>query len=186
MTSFRFSKLVFLAAFLCHSQLVASFSLTPSDKTFYKTSLSVSFSSHAADEMPERDHPNRRSEFNDLEPMVESSTRQARMKEEQRIKRKFVKHGDRLWMLREVINRLSKTLLKAMKSGIREEEDDIREQLRGVEAQDPELVYKLELQNLRKAKNEGRIPEAEGHSRKAMDARSCLPQYNLDGLWVGK
>jgi hypothetical protein len=55
-----------------------------------------------------------------------------------------------------------------------------------VEQTDPELVYMLELADLKDALQEGRTEDAAKHERQATAARSCLPQFNLDGLWVGK
>jgi hypothetical protein len=187
MPSYQFSKLAFLAAFLVYSQLAAAFTVThSSDKKWSKTALAVSFSSHAGDDFPEGSHPNRRVEFSGLEPLPESSTRQARVSQDKKNRRKFVKFGEDLWSLRKVMNSLSLKLVAAINSGVREKEEEIREQLREAEQQDPDLVYRLELEKLLKAKSEGRTSDATRHSKKAIAARSCLPQYNLDGLWVGK
>jgi hypothetical protein len=69
---------------------------------------------------------------------------------------------------------------------MRDEEMELREQLRQVQQQDPEIVYKMEVEQLILAKREGRDADARRHSRKAYNARSCLPQFNLEGLWIGK
>lgn len=61
--------------------------------------------------------------------------------------------------------------------------EHIRQELRQAEARDPELVYQLSLVGAREATNE---KERRKHVRKALAARSCLPQFQLDGLWVGK
>jgi hypothetical protein len=183
LTFFRISVFAFL---LLHQEIVVE-SFTPSrfDRTS-KTSMSVSISTNSASEMPEDNHPNRRAEFIGLEPIEESSIRQERMKKDQEIDRQFVKYGDDLWTLRNVMNRLSRKLIDTINSGLRQEEEEVREQLRGIEEQDPELVYKMEVQELHQAQNEGRNSDAELHGSKAMEARSCLPAYNLEGLWVGK
>ncbi len=174
------------ALFLLHnSPYVASFSVSRNGKSFHSIGkfLSVSFS---ADEMPELHHPNRIAEFRDLEPIVESDIRRSRMKQDRKLRRRFAKHGDDLWALRKVTKELSKNLVEAINHDSREKEESIREQLRQLEGQDPELVYKTELQKMRRAWNEGRDENAEEHGRNALAARSQLPQYNLDGLWVGK
>jgi Skp family chaperone for outer membrane proteins len=179
----------FLAAacfLMHHSQHVASFSVSWNTKSNLPvgTALSVSFS--AADEAPGFNHPNRIAEFRDLEPLVESAARLARKKEDTKIRRRFARYGDDLWALRKVIAELSKKLVKAINDDSRQKEQSLREKLRQMEEQDPEFAYKMELQKMRKAQNEERIEDAQEHSKRAMAARSQLPQYNLDGLWVGK
>jgi hypothetical protein len=62
----------------------------------------------------------------------------------------------------------------------------LRAKLREAESQDPELIYRLELEALQNAQREGRTKDAELHIQKAVAARSCLPLFNLEGLWVGK
>jgi hypothetical protein len=126
------------------------------------------------------------SEFADLGFIEESVERQNRIRQEQSNERRFVKYGDDLWNLRQTINKLSRKLLQCIRSGLRDEEVMVREQLRHVEQQDPEFVYNIELQQLQRAQMEGRTEDAIRHSRNAYAARSCLPQFNLDGLWVGK
>ena len=88
--------------------------------------------------------------------------------------------------MREFMGKLSRKLLKSINEGDRETEQDIREELRQIEHQDPDLVYKVELEMMQKARSEGRDNDAMRHSMIATAARSILPQYNLDGLWVGK
>ena len=128
----------------------------------------------------------RRIEFADLGSLEESSERKQRMRQEQESKQRFMSYGDDLWNMREVMGKLSRKLLKSINDGDREREEEIREELRQIEHQDPDLVYKVELENLQKARSEGRDNDAMRHSIVASAARSNLPQYNLDGLWVGK
>jgi hypothetical protein len=62
----------------------------------------------------------------------------------------------------------------------------IRDSLYELEQKDPEIVYKVELDYMTEAEQDGRLEDAERHRETAMAARSCLPQFNLEGLWVGK
>lgn len=186
--SSRFTAASLLAGaivLLYNSQGVSSFSVSRNGKVFQSsgTSLSVAFS---PDEIPEFDHPNRIAEFRDLEPLVESDIRRSRRRQDKRLRRRFAKHGDDLWSLRKLTNELSEKLVQSINDDSGEKEHMIREQLRRLEEQDPELVYKLELQKMMRARNDGHIEQAEEHGRNALAARSLLPQYNLDGLWVGK
>ena len=103
-------------------------------------------------------------------------------------RKQFVKYGNDLWNLRETISKLSIKLMDAINdtSNMKGKASQIRAKLRVAESQDPELNYKLELEAMHNAQREGRTKDAELHSKKAVAARSCLPQFNLEGLWVGK
>ena len=164
---------------------VASFSVSKNGLSFRSLYSSLS-AVYSADEMPESDHPNRMAEFRNLEPLPESEIRRSRINQDKVLRRRFARHGDDLWTLRKLTSELSNKLVKAINDDSREKEQSIREELRMLEEQDPELVYKMELQKMRRAQNEGRDQDAEHHGRNAIAARSQLPQYNLDGLWVGK
>lgn len=50
----------------------------------------------------------------------------------------------------------------------------------------PELVYELELAALSEAESKGKVSKAQAHREEATAARSVLPHFNLEGLWVGK
>lgn len=176
--SFLSSICFLLLVHHCHHVVSFSASRGWLPKHAAKIVLKASFSH---DDVPEYDHPNRIAEFRDLEPLAESATRRARIREDKRTRRRFAKHGDELWALRKVIEELSQKLVKAINNDSRGNERSIREQLRQLEEQDPELVYKSELVKMRRAQNEGRDADATEHSRNALAARSQLPQYNLDG-----
>ena len=88
--------------------------------------------------------------------------------------------------MREFMDKLSCKLLKSINNGNIEKEEEIQEELQQVEHQDPDLVYEVKLEQLQKARMEVRENDAMRHSMIALAARSNLPQYNLDGLWVGK
>lgn len=180
-----FSRVAALACIFFHI-VVESFTPCPLDRstTSPTTALSVSFSS--AGDIPEDGHPNRRAEFIGLEPIKETPARQERMKMNKEIDHQFVKYGDDLWALRRIMNRLRRRLLTIIDDEHREKEEKVREQIREIEKQDPELVYHIELKKLKAADAEKRTSDAERHAEKAMAARTCLPAYNLEGLWVGK
>jgi hypothetical protein len=169
-------------------------SSSPSTTSFSPLHVSsVSSSSAFSDDGPSFEDHNmvdrisrRKTEFTDLGSLETSMERQRRIQQEERNEQRFVKYGDDLWALRKLMNKLSHKLLQAINTGLRDKEGEIREQLRQIEQQDPECVYKMELEQLKVAKMEGRDADARKHSRNAYAARSCLPQFNLEGLWVGK
>mmetsp|Transcript_4733 Transcript_4733/g.13655 ORF Transcript_4733/g.13655 Transcript_4733/m.13655 type:complete len:428 (+) Transcript_4733:603-1886(+) len=125
-------------------------------------------------------------EFADLGTAEQSSERKRRMRKEEENRQRFVQYGDDLWNMREFMDQLSRKLLKSINAGDRSREEEIRAELRKIEHQDPDLVYEVELEKLEVAKREGRGEDARMHSIIAAAARSTLPQYNLEGLWVGK
>jgi hypothetical protein len=51
---------------------------------------------------------------------------------------------------------------------------------------DAEFVYTVSLQRQELAEQEGNLFDAARHYQNAMEARAALPQFNLEGLWVGK
>jgi len=74
--------------------------------------------------------------------------------------------------------------VEVMASG--EDERSIREQIRQLEQKDANIVYGLELDRMDEAIDEGRMEDAEEHSKRAMNAKSHLVQFNFEGLWIGK
>lgn len=51
---------------------------------------------------------------------------------------------------------------------------------------DAEFVYSVSLERMEAAEARGRWVEAEKFRLDAIEARQSLPQFNLEGLWVGK
>lgn len=147
---------------------------------------SILASSPASGQTPDESNKNRQAEFQDLEPIEESSIRIERKRKSEEISKKFVAYGDDLWRLRSVMHTLSRQLLVAISNGIPEEEEKVRSQLREIEKQDPELTYEMELKKLHIARTNGNAEEVERHGENALEARGCIPAYNLEGLWVGK
>mmetsp|Transcript_39747 Transcript_39747/g.82637 ORF Transcript_39747/g.82637 Transcript_39747/m.82637 type:complete len:398 (-) Transcript_39747:489-1682(-) len=125
-------------------------------------------------------------EFVNLEPLDQPDIRRQRLAEDDRVRSQYVSFGDDLWDLRTQMDDLSVQLLNAISEGKDSKEEEAREKLRQVEQKDPELVYMLEISSHEEAKKDGRLIDAQMHYDKAIEARSCLPQFNLEGLWVGK
>ena len=133
------------------------------------------------------DKGRRIAEFMNLEPVQETDARRARLERDQENKDQFAKHGDDLWSLRKKMTRLSEKLVGVLAGeDTRESEELIRHELRSAEQRDPELVYEMELLEMELAIQEGDGVQARKCRERAMNARSCLPHYNLEGLWVGK
>lgn len=132
----------------------------------------------------ERDR--RTMEFMNLEPYTESDARRARLGRDQINQQQFAKYGDELWSLRKKMKNLAEQIRGAVTDGSHYQEQLSREKIRQAELRDPELVYEMELLGMELARREGDMKQAEKAGRRALNARSCLPQYNLEGLWLGK
>jgi hypothetical protein len=128
----------------------------------------------------------RRLEFKNLEPLPENDVRRKRIQRDLETKANFAQFGDSLWDLRAEMESLSDQMANAIERGDEQTEEITREKLLYAEGRDPELVYRIAVGELEQAEREGRIEDAKRHRARAMAARSCLPQFNLDGLWVGK
>ena len=125
-------------------------------------------------------------EFKDLEPLEETETRRRRLERESESLAQFEKFGDRLWDLRSEMEKLSHELLSAIQKGEEHIEEKTREILLDYESRDPELVYALAVGELEQATKAGRVKDVEHLKAKTEAARACLPQFNLQGLWVGR
>ena len=132
------------------------------------------------------DKGRRVAEFMNLEPVRESDARRARLERDQETKDQFAAYGDKLWNLRKKMNELSENLVGVLNGKSRESEELIRHELRQAEQRDPELVYEMELLEMELAIREGDQMQARKSRQRALNARSCLPHFNLEGLWVGK
>lgn len=62
----------------------------------------------------------------------------------------------------------------------------IETMLRRKQAKDPEHVYRVTTAAARVARRMGRVEEAERYQMESLRAKKMLPQFNLEGLWVGK
>jgi len=126
----------------------------------------------------------RESEFSSLEPREENNLRKSRQEREKLDQGRFAGYGNDLWGLRSTIDDLNRKLIDSITSGANVE--DLKRSLQQAESRDPYLVYGMELEATERALQEGRIEEASLHRQEAMSARSCLPQFNFEGLWIGK
>lgn len=135
----------------------------------------------------EENEVRRKLEFKNLGEVEETEARRQRLERENESLERFEKFGDSLWDLRSEMERLSHELVSAIRKGEGHIEEKAREILLDYESRDPELVYALAVAELEEAEKTGRgLEELEELKAKTEAARSCLPQFNLEGLWVGK
>lgn len=114
-----------------------------------------------------------------------SETRRSRLEKEASLKRKFVT-GDDLHRLRQHAMSLREELQQARSLQATRRAHELEQAILKVQQVDAEFVYRINLERMHAAQEEGRDEDYERYHETAMEARSALPQYNLDGLWVGK
>jgi|EP00979_Chaetoceros_neogracilis_P001945 hypothetical protein len=95
-------------------------------------------------------------------------------------------HGDELIELRRHIIELEEDLVRAA-----DEEDvvavrHLTKALYESKEMDAEHCYMMALDNMEIAEENGDVEKMSDYRKEALMARSCLPQFQLSGLWVGK
>lgn len=130
----------------------------------------------------------RSSEFRGLEPRPASPARLSRLDSEARSRDVYVPSGsDRYWDLRDEIAQLETDLRNAIEVGVADAAvDSIRALLRRARAKDPMHVYKVIGEAAESAEARGDEEKGRKYREESSRARNMLPQFNLEGLWVGK
>lgn len=111
--------------------------------------------------------------------------RQQRLEEEQKQATRFVT-GDDLHMLRQQVMSLREELDTARQLQATSRVQELERAILKAQQVDAEFVYEVSLERMKAAQVQGRVHEAEQYRQEAMLARKSLPQFNLEGLWVGK
>ena len=147
----------------------------------YSTSLMSSTS------MPEDENYIEENEelFSEKRKNKRRSRRLLREKRASLLKDRFLM-GNELIELRERIThgeKMIKIALKNKASAHREDIEELKKQVRGLRSRDAEFVYGDAVKEMDDAKDEKDIRK---WKQIALDARSCIPHFNLEGLWVGK
>ena len=139
------------------------------------------------DDTNDNDEP-RTSEFHNLEPLPQSPTRRTRLENEARSINIYTQSGsDPYWELCDEISQLQVDLQTALDVGVSESAvNAIRDMLRRAQSRDPNHVYQLTKGAAYTAGTMGRDDESRKYMEECMRARKMLPQFNLEGLWVGK
>lgn len=99
--------------------------------------------------------------------------------------RRFVS-GDELHKLRHEVMAMRLELQEARRSGSKLLVRALEKAIMNAQQVDAEFVYTVSLERQMLAEEKGFFQDAEKYGRRAMEARSALPQFNLEGLWVGK
>jgi hypothetical protein len=153
--------------------------------------LDVANNSVAADRIDPDDI--RSCEFHNIQPVKHSVLRKERLELETRLASMYTPAGsDEYWELRDEIMQLeadleiAKSVLSDSSRGRGDGIKAIESMLRRKQAKDPEHVYRVTTAAARVAQRMGRLEEAERYKIESQRAKKMLPQFNLEGLWVGK
>eukprot|EP00521_Asterionellopsis_glacialis_P018593 CAMPEP_0195299382 /NCGR_PEP_ID=MMETSP0707-20130614/25445_1 /TAXON_ID=33640 /ORGANISM="Asterionellopsis glacialis, Strain CCMP134" /LENGTH=345 /DNA_ID=CAMNT_0040361777 /DNA_START=88 /DNA_END=1125 /DNA_ORIENTATION=- len=114
-----------------------------------------------------------------------NDVRQRRLQLEANAKDRFVT-GDSLHSLRKKVLELRKNLRVARKTNAHKQVNELERAIIQAQKVDAEFVYSVALERMEEAEAKGDMDAVEQYRQEAAVARSCLPQFNLDGLWVGK
>jgi hypothetical protein len=100
-------------------------------------------------------------------------------------KSKFAR-GDELHRLRQHVMGLRLDLQEARRVGSSEKVRQLERTIMKAQQVDAEFVYTVSMERREYALREGKLVDAENYNHRAMEARAALPQFQLEGLWVGK
>jgi len=123
--------------------------------------------------------------FLPLESDPPSPQRLSRIRKEAETKSKFV-HGDELIEIRKYVQNIKADLKSAKETNDNSRIQDLTKALYDSQNLDAEYVYMNCLDLAKLHKEDNRDDKAEEYMKEALEARECLPQFNLQGLWVGK
>jgi hypothetical protein len=116
---------------------------------------------------------------------VTSEARRLRLQQEEEMGDRFVT-GDDLHELREKTLELRQELDEARSKKQKKRVRRLERVILRAQMRDPDFIYEVSLERMETAQRAGLFAEAERYRQEAKLARSALPQFNLDGLWVGK
>ena len=152
-------------------------------------------------------------EFHNLNPLPRTAARTARLEAEAKMKQIYIPSAtNEYWDLLDEINQLEEDLQSGLNVGISEgagkrdslatpcllvltrssflsscsEANSITNMIKRKRASDPEHVYKVTSRAAQSALRMGRLEESEKYRIESERARQMMPQFQLEGLWVGK
>lgn len=145
-------------------------------------------------------------EFHNLKPLPQTAARTARLEAEAKMKQIYIPSAtNEYWDLLDEINQLEEDLQSGLDVGIsegagkrrfsillvysrahRSKANSITNMIKRKRASDPEHVYKITSRAAQSALRMGRVEESEKYRLESERARHMMPQFQLEGLWVGK
>jgi len=116
------------------------------------------------------------------------AARRLRWEREALVRRSFAQ-GDDLFELRAQVARLRRELVDARTAPAGADERRVRQledELLQLNGRDAEFVHAVSSELVERAQSAGHDELAKKHRTRVEEARSCIPQLNMHGLWVGK
>lgn len=114
-----------------------------------------------------------------------SELRKSRLEQDEERRKRFLS-GDALHQVREKVLEMRYELEAARELRASKRVDRLEKAIMTAQDVDPEYMYKVSLERMAAAERLGLTDEAEVHRKQAMFAKQAIPQFNLEGLWVGK
>lgn len=181
-------RLLALSLALSTSVTVSAFSVLPQQHR--ATSLYTSASTSAEYELPE-DAPERNSKDASSSRLPAemkatlSEVRRERYEMEEEAKQRFVS-GDELHVLRQKVLGMREDLKEARGLHATSRVHELERAILQAQQVDAEFVHSVSKERMAVALEAGLHEEATMWEKESKMARSVLPQFNLEGLWVGK
>jgi len=188
-----------MVALLCLAVCLASvtelraFTVAPTLRTVtnnHKIESAVRLTTSQGFEFPD-DHPERGSSaaegrgISSSELRRMNEVRQQRLADEKDQASRFVT-GEDLHELRQQVLSLRHELDYARKLKAKDRVEQLERAILKAQQVDAEFIYEVSLERMEVAAVEGRVEDEARYLEEAMKARKALPQFNLEGLWVGK
>ena len=120
-----------------------------------------------------------------LEPLKSTRERLERIQNEEENKDRFLQ-GDDLFDLRNHVAAMETELVRAIKDRDVEKSSELAKEIRVLKNKDAEHMYSETTRKLNKAIIENDRDEIRKLRKEKSNARSSIPHFNLEGLWVGK
>jgi hypothetical protein len=170
-----------------------SLAFVPRSKSALNMAGDATASFRSSFELPEDDdgsssNVRRTSEINPVdlrENSLMNESRRKRLEREEEITRRFVS-GDELHLLRQRVLSLRSHLQDAKERGDVTQVEKLSRAILDAQQKDAEFIYQVAMEKMEAATQAGFSKEADHYREEAMLARAALPQFNLEGLWVGK
>uniref|UniRef100_A0A6U3S517 Uncharacterized protein n=1 Tax=Ditylum brightwellii TaxID=49249 RepID=A0A6U3S517_9STRA len=114
-----------------------------------------------------------------------SEERLARISREKRVQSLFLQ-GDDLIELRQNIQAMKMGVSEAKRDGDLTRVQKLEKAIQQAQVMDAEFAYAMAKDQMEFAESKGNTKEATAYRQEAMAARSCIPHFNIEGLWIGK
>jgi hypothetical protein len=180
----RLSSIILLSALSTLS--VTAFTVMPSSNDLSSLRLSNPLKMATTSSTPDFDFNNNDEQPDHLSKQSSSSSASDDgCRRRERVQEQTFVTGDELHRLRHEVLAMRLELQEARRSSFMERQvKELERSILKAQQVDAEFVYMVALERMEAAEQE--VEQLQLLEAQAMEARSALPQFNLEGLWVGK